>query len=406
MTLKDYAKKQGIDVSTLGPFCRRDPLKRKKLGVTSRSFDSCSTTTPPIVDEHRQYLVYQFNDDNSAFCHGEDKSRNMNCGQRAGHPLRINQPKKVKGANQLPTDAMAFISGTINVSISDSDLVQITRRLNEMPHGTNYLINKIKTDRLLRENGITVIDVPDNCLSADYDRVIVFRSGTPQASSVEMTPTMKSLLLRFLIDPSRKNLMSRDEARDVGGNVHRYNAGYSQAQKSSKMYADTRGCAIKDRRNGKPLRLPSVASGTMDLLTSMPDALRTTFCDVMIAMQHLARKHHHQAFHDDWRNKLVHENLWKDIFGENSEIIVWEYVGFIARLTTKTDRLAMHLDLKNDGREGYDICCTYSYVLDGYRVTIVLASRQDWGSIMERIREVEIEDGVFLLPNQIISHSF
>ena len=27
MTLKDYAKKQGIDVSTLGPFCRRDPLK-------------------------------------------------------------------------------------------------------------------------------------------------------------------------------------------------------------------------------------------------------------------------------------------------------------------------------------------------------------------------------------------
>ena len=53
-TLKDYAKKQGIDVSTLGPFCRRDPLKRKKLAAASRSFDSCSTTTPRIVDEHRQ----------------------------------------------------------------------------------------------------------------------------------------------------------------------------------------------------------------------------------------------------------------------------------------------------------------------------------------------------------------
>jgi hypothetical protein len=124
----------------------------------------------------------------------------------------------------------------------------------------------------------------------------------------------------------------------------------------------------------------------------------------MIAMQRLARKRHRQAFHDGWRNELVHENLWKFFFGANSEMIVWEYVGFIARLTTKTDRLAMHLDLKNDAREGYDICCTYSYVLDGYRVTIVLASRQDWGSIMERTREVEIEGGKFLLPNQIVSN--
>jgi hypothetical protein len=42
--------------------------------------------------------------------------------------------------------------------------------LDEVPHGTNYLSNKVETDRLLRENGITVIDVPENTLRADLDR--------------------------------------------------------------------------------------------------------------------------------------------------------------------------------------------------------------------------------------------
>ena len=286
-------------------------------------------------DECRQYLVYQFNNDDDVFRHGVDKSRDMHRGQKAGHPLRNNQPEEVKRDHQGPTDAMAFISCTINVAISDhGDLVQITRRLDEVPHGTNYLSNKVETDRLLRENGITVIDVPENTLRADLDRVVVFRSGTPEASYVEMDTTMKRSLLGFLTDSSNNKLMSRDKARDVGVNVYRYDAGYSQGQITSKLYADARGHAMKDGRKSKPLRLPSVASGTMDLLTSMPDGLRTAFRDVMIAMQRLARKRHRQAFHDGWRNELVHENLWKFFFGANSEMIVWEYVGFIARLTT------------------------------------------------------------------------
>ena len=38
MTLKDYATQEGIeiDVSTLGPFCRRDPLKRKYVSALTR----------------------------------------------------------------------------------------------------------------------------------------------------------------------------------------------------------------------------------------------------------------------------------------------------------------------------------------------------------------------------------
>ena len=76
----------------------------------------------------------------------------------------------------------------------------------------------------------------------------------------------------------------------------------------------------------------------------------------------------------------------------------WEYLGVIVRLVTDNDRLLMHLDLKNDSREHYDYCATYSFVIDGYRVTFVAACKQDFGRLMERLDGVEV-DGQFQQPN-------
>ena len=74
----------------------------------------------------------------------------------------------------------------------------------------------------------------------------------------------------------------------------------------------------------------------------------------------------------------------------------FEYLGFIARQVTDNDRLAMHLDTKNDWRSGYSCCTTYSFVIDGYRVTIVAANKQDFGSLMDRLDKVQVEGGQFL----------
>jgi hypothetical protein len=95
----------------------------------------------------------------------------------------------------------------------------------------------------------------------------------------------------------------------------------------------------------------------------------------------------------------VHDNLWKDVFElEDRFEVYWEYVGFIVRQTTDNDRLAMHLDSKNDSRCRYDICGTYSFVLDQHRITIVMASRQDWGRLMERLSGIKKNDGKFVSP--------
>ena len=88
----------------------------------------------------------------------------------------------------------------------------------------------------------------------------------------------------------------------------------------------------------------------------------------------------------------------KDYLGNNITLN-WEYVGFIARRVTDNDRLAMHLDTKNDWRSGYNYCTTYSYVIDGYRVTIIACCKQDFGSLMERLDKVEVVGGQFRPPN-------
>jgi hypothetical protein len=36
------------------------------------------------------------------------------------------------------------------------------------------------------------------------------------------------------------------------------------------------------------------------------------------------------------------------------------------------------------------------YVYHGYRMTIVMASKQDWGSLMERVAKVKVPGGKFI----------
>lgn len=132
----------------------------------------------------------------------------------------------------------------------------------------------------------------------------------------------------------------------------------------------------------------------------LPENIKAAFTQVLIGMDELSQQLYPGAFHDGRRRELVYDHFARDYLGHHVSIN-WEYIGIIARKITDDDRLAMHLDNNNDSRQGYDICATYSYIIDGWRVTVVAACKQDFGSLFGRLDEVGVEGGRFLPPDQV-----
>ena len=179
-----------------------------------------------------------------------------------------------------------------------------------------------------------------------------------------------------------KKLTVQDASRDVGEAVVRFDQGYTQGQTWTDIYRHSRTGRRLKGKDGKLLRLIDFNWSVID---GMPPQLKLSVADLFEATQSLLWYRDGDAFGDELRSRLVRKY---SPFPDRQ--IDFEYYGLIARKVNDSDRLAMHLDHKNDGRGGYNNCCTYSYVIDGYRVTIVMATRQDWGRLMERIREVDL----------------
>ena len=269
-----------------------------------------------------------------------------------------------------------------------------------MTHGGGVLSEKGATDAALCDNGVEVIDVPVTMLKfskrRDDDGVNVFRSGTAEALEISMTSSAKRECLRFFLDNRWRNYSSADGGRDEGINVRRFDLLFNQSQGNCDQYCDASGNAIV-HTDGKPLRVPLLRSQTA-MLKTMPNELKGEFIRVLTGLDSLTCQIYPGAFSDERRRRLVKDYFVNEYFGEDI-MMNWEYLGIIVRQVTDKDRLLMHLDLKNDSREHYDYCATYSFVIDGYRVTFVAACKQDFGSLMERLNDVQVEGGQFQQPN-------
>lgn len=322
-------------------------------------------------------------------------------GQKRGHPLRNHQPPQVKNAHRRVTDAAYFADIAINVAVSafHDDLVIVHKGLHHVPHGLGTLRTKRNSDMTLRDNSVSVIDVPEHakifCMSRVDDGVNVFRTGTTEAGLISMTRATKRAFLHFLIDDKMKKYSSEDAGRDVGCNVHRYDLMFNQSQGFCDQYSDAHGTVIVDN-NGSPLRVPLLRKQT-EMLRMLPGEVKREFTRVLAGLDNVTQRVYPDAFSDKRRRDLVHEYFVRDYLGHNVSLN-WEYIGLIARKVSENDSLAMHLDVKNDWRKGYDYCSTYSFVLDSYRVTIIAACKVDFGHLMDRLDGVEEEGGRFLPP--------
>ena len=345
------------------------------------------------------FLVYQLRNRQKYYDGSDPNAHSRVEGQKRGHPLRNHQSKEVKNAHRGVTDCAYFIDVSINVAIAvlDGDLVIIHKGLHHVPHGLQTQRAKYASDMTLRDNSVSVIDVPEDmkvfCMSRVDDGVNVFRTGTSEVGLVSMTRGTKRAFLHFLIDEEMKKYSSEDSGRDVG-NVHRYDLMFNQSQLHCDEYSDAYGNVIVDR-DGSPLRVPFLRRQT-EMLRLMPDEMKREFTKVLTGLDHLTRKMYPDAFPDIRRRELVQKYFVHDYLGEDVDMINWEYIGLIARKVTENNYLAMHLDVKNDTRKGYDYCSTYSFVIDCYRVTIIAACKSDFGSLMDRLDGNEVEGGRFL----------
>ena len=347
----------------------------------------------------RLFLVYQLRNTQKYYDGSDPNAHSRVEGQQRGHPLRNHQSKEVKNAHRGVTDCAYFIDVSINVAIVvlDGDLVIIHKGLHHVPHGLQTQRAKYASDMTLRDNSVSVIDVPEDmkvfCMSRVDDGVNVFRSGTEEAGLVTMTSTAKQAFLHFLIDDKLKKYSSVDSGRDVG-NVHRYDLMFNQSQRHCDLYADANGNVILD--NEGPLRVPLLRNQT-EILQMLPFEVKRELTRVLTGLDRVTQKVYPDAFSDTRRRDLVHTYFVRDYLGDNVTSN-WEYLGLIARRVTENNLLAMHLDGKNDSRKGYDYCATYSYILDGFRVTVIAACKQDFGRLMERLDGVEVVGGQFLPP--------
>ena len=347
----------------------------------------------------RLYLVYQLPNRNRYEVGWDPNLYARVEGQKRGHPLRNNQPAHVKHAYRGVIDAAYFIDVSVNVVVpgAGGDLIAVHKGLHHLPHGLEPLSRKRVSDVALRDNGVSVIDVPEDIrvfsMTRVDDGVNIFRTGTAEASAVAMTRGTKRAFLKFLIGDDTKKYCSKDASRDVGSNVRRYDLMFNQSQRCCDELRDHDGNVIVDR-NGSSLRVPMLRKQT-EMLRMMPDEMMREFIRVLVGLDNVTQKVYSDAFPDNRRCELVRYYFAHDYLGEGVTIN-WEYIGLIARRVSEVDTLAMHVDSKNDWRKGYDYCSTYSFVLDHYRVTIIAACKSDFGSLMDRLDGVEVVGGCFV----------
>ena len=439
MSLIDYAKKEGIPVTTLRQYCHNDVTKRKSVDdIKERKLikaherdrfiklvgNKSTSSALRIIQEHYKLTHSQATQQYYRYAREAREEQPGQQSRRAGEkptppppPPNHSSPYQVlvyqipkpskwhshpfrtsKGCTN-PEVACDHTETQYQVAICGSgDLLQILRNLHYTPHGTINMSDKNSCALKMKATGVNVIDIGEKDMCTQFDDIYVYRNGSSEILRLKMDDTVKSKLLHHVLDTSFQNLRSKS-TRDVGDNVVRFDIGYTQGFEWSKVYVDAENNILLDMTKSppKPFRIPGVLKATT-VLNSMSIYLKKAIATILLHSQQIVKDRFANAFSDNWRSNLVHDNLWQKSFQEVDapREINWEYVGIIARKVIATDLLAMHLDEKNDRRAGYEYCVTYSYVYHGYRMTIVMASKQDWGSLMERVAKVKVPGGKFI----------
>ena len=310
------------------------------------------------------------------------------------HPLCQYQSRLIKDMHQQVGSVLEWEGGRviehINVEIPQCSFLYTCQNLHKVPHGDESLPNKNNLDQTFQDENIRVIDI---CETGKRTPAVV---GSLSSSVLDLNVYYQDSKLMQHLNESIDEKTIQDElfqhllkkykqcrgkhSRDSDG--VRIDFGLGQVQRYSMMYKDKAGRIYKNK-HGKPIRFPFC---NMRNLFEMDDSLQSKISDLLKFVQ----EHIPIPEPKGDRSERVRELFRKEGLKED-RMFIFEYVDIVLR--SADERLNMHMDHKNDWREGYNHVAVYSYLSaddegHDFRVAIICTFRSSMGSVMDRIRQL------------------
>jgi hypothetical protein len=313
------------------------------------------------------------------------------CSKTNNHPLCQNKPRHIKDMHQQMGSVLEWQGGRvielINVEIPRHSFLYTCQNLHKVPHGDASLSNKNKLDQRFQGKNIRVIDICDTGKRTPVGSrsSSVLGLNVYYQDSDVMQHLNESVDEKTFQDELFQHLLKKykpcggKQSRDSFG--VRIDFGLGQGQSTSMMYEDKAGRICEDK-DGKPIRFPFC---NMTKLFEMDDSLQSKISDLLRFVQ----KHIPIPEQRGDRSERVRELFRKECLKEN-RMFIFEYVDIALRRAD--ERLNMHMDHKNDWREGYNYVAVYSYLSadqgHDFRVAIICTFRSSMGSVMDRIKTI------------------
>ena len=332
----------------------------KPIAVRIRTEVQTIRESPPMGTDFARFLVFQttISDD---------------------HPLKYYTVPEVKEAHRHHHALFPYNVVEKETYVAMTRMgCYVSKGLHKVPHCNELVVNLNLCENMARANNIELQYFPAELTKAITDELQVFRENSPEMLAVPIILFPTEQMFRYTIDNVNPGSVDRHH-----GNSWSIDVGFAQAQGANS------DLSVWEEVDGHRFSLPLFKIDGRRFLANMPPDLGHAFGELITHIQNVVLAHHPNAMNDDFRRRTF-KDLWEE-HGFTSHQILFEYINIIIKPEHGDVALKLHMDYKNDSREGYDLCPVFWYLhrhTDGrlYRVTIVMTFRDVCGKAMEKMR--------------------
>eukprot|EP00980_Cylindrotheca_fusiformis_P023887 scaffold11119_cov107-Cylindrotheca_fusiformis.AAC.1 len=320
------------------------------------------------------------------------------------HSQAFYKPKELKKKTNGELDDIEKIESQISFPVKSEDMFYCVRNLHQKPHGLSFETSLDLTTISLAEANIAHKKIRNHGYTCKYfdKNLKLLYSGSSILkwfSSQQQRKPHHGLDKQWLKDFVIKH-GKIDCARDVsdGGKISKRVAfGFGQIQPSSNK--QQRKCTIPDTftsvvKNEDALKMPTLNTTMLDLMLQEAPQVVEALAEILGFSQRCLESFYQndetRPFSNEFRSKTFGKDLHSHFFRDEAAAsegpsFDWEYIDITVKNCADLPR---HMDHKNDSRVGYNHCAVYSFVIDGYRVSIIMTTRNTVGSNADHLQHL------------------
>eukprot|EP00980_Cylindrotheca_fusiformis_P023778 scaffold10972_cov59-Cylindrotheca_fusiformis.AAC.1 len=319
---------------------------------------------------------------------------------------RVPKALKKKANGQL--DDIGRVQSQISFPVQSQDMFYCVRNLHQKPHGLAMQENWNAATISLDKANVAHKEVGDHWKTNKYfdENLKLLYSGSGlmawflRQQQENCRPALdKKWLKDFVIEHGISN-GSRDVA-DEGKTNKRVGIGFGQNQKNENSLQLK--CAVPDMatcvvENEDDLKMPTLNTTKLDLMLQKAPQVVEALAEILgfsqRCLESFYQKDETRPFSNEFRSKTFGNRLHSHFFPDEAAAsegpsFDWEYIDITVKNSADLPR---HMDYMNDSRVGYNHCAVYSFIIDEYRVSIIMTTRCSVGSCADRLQHVFFND--------------